>query len=163
MTEFDPVNALMQYKQAIWSVLLAHGGVQNANPSRLYGADIDYYGGYPNVSLADTISTLENIRRIGINWTATTDPADHTALEFAGTFTSSHYEVHYLKGILVLNDSSTSVWITRSSPDIITTSFARILEMIIKADSIEVALEKLEDRITSLDIEYHFPYGCRIR
>lgn len=163
MTEFDAVDALAKYKQAIWSVLLAHGAVRVEETERWWNDDIEYYGGNPNVSRDDTILTLEKIREVGINWTATTDPADHVGLEFAGTFCSIDYQVHYLKGILVLNDGSTSVWITLCSPDIITTSFPRILQMILKADPIEVALEKLEERLTNPETIHYFSYTCRIK
>ena len=163
---FDNADALARYKQAIWALLLANGGIRDAEAFNRYSSwerydDVSYYGSSVETSHKLTLKAFEAIKKHGINWNSSTDPASHVAQCFNGTFTDSQLQVPYLKGFLTLNDGSVQCWLTNTSDDL-PSSFVKILELITNADTIEVALEKLEERLTQPKAATYFSYNCKI-
>ena len=159
---FDAKDALQQYKRAVWSLLIANGGVLKESES-WRDSDINYYGGNVDTDRELTVSALEQIRAVGIDWNASTDPASHVGQGFNGTFTDTQLQVPYLKGFLCLEDGQTFIFLAScgDSDTYSPSSFQRMLELIVNAQSVEDALDRLEDRLTSID-SYTFGYYCRI-
>jgi hypothetical protein len=156
---FDPEEAEQKYKQMVWGIVIANGGALDTPCD-----DIDYYGACLNADYVKTQEMLAAIRKSGIDWQCSSDPASHVGDGFNGTFASRSFQVPYLKGTLVLNDGQEFTVGVGTDPALLPTSFSAILEMILNDLGLENALSKLEDRLTSKHIDaYNFKFSCNIR
>ncbi len=148
MDKQSAAETLLAYKKAAWSLLVSKGGVRGPQKNEYWEEDVDYYGCTVATRQKETLEALALIQADGVDWNATTDPANHMGQGFNHTFTDSAYEVPYLKGILVTNKGDSFVWLADSHGSFGTTSFAAMLQLILEAPDFEEAVQTAIDRAT---------------
>lgn len=80
MTETNKQSAaetLLAYKKAAWSLLVSKGGVRGPQKNEYWEEDVDYYGCTVATHQKETLEALALIQTDGVDWNATTDPANH--------------------------------------------------------------------------------------
>lgn len=146
------------YKQAIWAQMIAHGGAVFTPDAETTGWSwerrppaprpeyADYLGVCAAIDAEATIVALDEIRRVGIDWEATTDPAGHIGRGFVGTFTSSTCDVKVLYGTLALINGTQFDWVAQVDDSL---GFTGLLQRLVRGTEppITEALEVLDKRL----------------
>lgn len=142
-----------EYKEAIWNLMIACGGVLTDKAveqledkkTNWIGDIVNYYAGRPDIDTKKTEEVFPVIEKYGIDYAASSDPAEHIGSGFNGTFASEQLTVNILYGKLLLKNGH-KVWIaTQIDADL---GFGGLIRTLTLNLTFKEALENMEERLT---------------
>lgn len=142
-----------EYKEAIWHLMIACGGVLSdqaveelENENRYWNDKIvSYYSARPDIDTKKTIEIFPLISKHGIDYKASSDPAEHVGSGFNGTFASEQLTVNVLYGKLVLKNG-VETWIATQIDSEL--GFGGLIRTLTLNLTFQEALENMEERLT---------------
>jgi hypothetical protein len=155
-----------EYRKAIWTVMIAYGGVFVPNEGNWRHQEMNYYGGRVEINREATRSALDLITEDNIDWANLNDPAEKMGYEFDGTENDS-VKVPYLKGELVFKTGDPVIWLTGVNNGYDDDrSFGNLVQILQLDISFDDALEHLNERLgvtkTTYTNETSFSYSAFI-
>lgn len=141
-------NHSEEYRRAIWTLMIAYGGVYPTPEIACWSSGpTNYYGGCVNTDPEATLEMFQSVDWTEIDWDALSDPAQHVGSEFAGTFASYELKFYYLDGELIFKDGKKFRWLANLDGDA-DSNFGNLVQVLQLDITLEDALEHLEERLT---------------